>query len=74
MSPDLERLVGRAVMDPEFRDKLFADPEGVIKGSGLSLTSDEVDGVKKGIERMKQELTAEQIAQPFGAKVGGIWE
>lgn len=73
MSPDLERLVGRAVMDPAFREKLLADPEGAIKDSGLSLTPDEVDGVKKGVERIKQDATPEQLTQPFGDPIRTIW-
>jgi len=35
MSPEFERLVGRAVSDKAFRDELLADPEAAVKGQGL---------------------------------------
>lgn len=49
MSSDLERLVGRATIDADFRKKLLADPEGTIKSSGLSLSDDEISRVKTAI-------------------------
>lgn len=74
MSPDFERLVGRAILDQEFRDKLIADPDGTIRSSGLSLAPDEIDTVRKSIDRIKQDFTPDQIANPFGATAGGFWK
>ncbi|MFC1975957.1 Franean1_4349 family RiPP [Chloroflexota bacterium] len=63
MSPDLERLVGRAVMDKTFRDKLLADPEGAVKDSGLTLSKEEMADLKAGIEQIKTDITSEQLDQ-----------
>ena len=65
MSPDLERLVGRAVMDKAFRDKLLADPEGAVKDSGLTLSKEEMANLKTGIEQVKTDITTQQIDQDF---------
>jgi hypothetical protein len=46
MSPDLERLIGRAVIDQAFRDQLLHDPDAAIAGAGLKLTPEEIAKVK----------------------------
>jgi hypothetical protein len=71
MSPDLERLVGRAVMDKAFRDKLLADPEGTVKDSGLTLSKEEMADLKVGIERLKTDTTSQQLDQQI--VVRGSW-
>jgi len=74
MSPDYERLIGRAVTDKKFRDDLLADPEGSVKGSGLSLSADELKQLKESVDRIKADLTADQIDQRFGGvSAGGYW-
>jgi hypothetical protein len=67
MSPDLERLVGRAVMDKAFRDKLLADPEGAAKDAGLSPSKEEMAKLKAGIEQLKTDPTfdLDQTIQPL---------
>lgn len=65
MSPDLERLVGRAVVDKTFRDKLLADPEATVKDSGLALSAEELKNLKAGIERVKSNATTAQVDQVF---------
>ena len=72
MSPDLERLVGRAVTDKAFRDKLLADPEGTVKGSGLSISAEELAKLKAGVEQVKKDTTPDQLDQQF-ATVQGNW-
>lgn len=42
MSPDFERLVGRAILDPRFRKQLLDDPDGTVKGGGFSITQEEL--------------------------------
>jgi hypothetical protein len=68
MSPDLERLVGRAVMDKAFRDKLLADPEGAVKDSGLTLSKEEMADLKAGIEQIKTNTTSQQLDQEIVIK------
>ncbi len=64
MSQDLERLIGRAVTDKAFRDKLLADPDEAMKG--FNLTDDEKRQVKKAAEA----TTPDQLDQQFGTKGG----
>lgn len=33
---DLEAIIGRAIVDKEFRDRLFADPEAALAGYELN--------------------------------------
>ncbi len=65
MSPDLERLIGRAVTDKAFRDKLLADPEGTVKDSGLKLSEGEMADLKAGIEQIKTDISSQQLDQDF---------
>lgn len=62
MSPDLERLIGRAVTDKAFRDRLLADPEATIKDAGLKLSDEELARLKSAI----QKADAEQLDQQLG--------
>ena len=71
MSPDLERLIGRAVADKSFRDQLLNDPDGAIQAAGLSLSPDEVDQVKQGIGKFKASGDAQQLEQQLGSAL--IW-
>ncbi len=57
MSPDFERLVGRAILDRDFRDKLLSDPDGTVKSAGLNITSAELDQVRAAA---KERSTTEQ--------------
>ena len=44
---DLERLIGRAVLDPKFRERLFSDPEKAIREAGFDLSDEEMAGLKR---------------------------
>ncbi|NIV33904.1 MAG: hypothetical protein GWN58_32000 [Anaerolineae bacterium] len=44
---DIERLIGRAVLDPEFRERLFADPEKAIREAEFDLSDEEMAALKK---------------------------
>lgn len=41
-----EELIGRAVIDPEFRARLLADPEGTITAEGYDVPADLVAQIK----------------------------
>lgn len=58
---DLERLIGRAVLDPGFREKLFADPEKAIRDAGFDLTEEEMAGLKE-IDPQKARDAVESVA------------
>lgn len=47
MSPDFERLVGRAILDPDFRRQLLDDPDGTVKRAGFSITDAEMDQIRE---------------------------
>ena len=44
---ELERLIGRAVLDAQFRQELFADPEKATREAGFDLSEEEMAGLKK---------------------------
>jgi hypothetical protein len=46
-SKDLERLIGRAVLDQKFRERLFADPEKAIREAGFELSDEEMAALKR---------------------------
>jgi hypothetical protein len=50
MTPEFERLIGRAVMDKEFREQLLNDPEGAAKAAGFNLSDAELSQLKSGID------------------------
>ncbi len=67
MSPDLERLIGRAVTDKAFRDKLL-DPKQTDQAiKDFNLSSEEVKRVKEAAEA----TTPDQLEQQFDTR--GAW-
>ena len=74
MSPDFERLIGRAVADKEFRDALLADPEGTAKSGGFNLSNAELQQLKEGLERVQNAKSSADIDSMFevaGSQWGG---
>ena len=43
---EIHQLVGRAVVDAEFRKKLMADPENTVKEAGYDLTDEQLKALK----------------------------
>jgi hypothetical protein len=58
---DLERLIGRAVLDPKFRESLFADPEKAIREGGFDLSDEEMAALKT-IDSQKARDAVEGMA------------
>lgn len=70
MSPELERVVGKAVLDKEFRKKMMDDPDAALAEAGITLSPDELDKVKKAAkERGKARGHVDQVLD--AAKSGG---
>lgn len=44
---DVERLVGRAILDAEFRERLLADPEKTVREEGFNLNKKEMAALKE---------------------------
>jgi len=42
LTPELERLVGRAMLDKEFRDTLLANPAATAANAGFTLSPEEI--------------------------------
>jgi hypothetical protein len=70
MSADFERLIGQAVSDKAFRDKLLANPEEAATGAGYNLSADELQQLKDGIERVSERLSGAEIEGFFGTTAG----
>jgi hypothetical protein len=50
---DLRTVAGKAVADPEFRQKLIEDPEAAVKAAGIELSAEQMKALK---EMDKEEL------------------
>lgn len=59
MSPDFERLVGRAVLDPDFRRKLLDDPDGTVQAERFAITEAEMDQIRQAAK--DREATDQQL-------------
>jgi hypothetical protein len=71
MSPEFERLIGRAVMDKEFREQLISDPEGAAKAAGFNLSDAEVGELKSAIDRYNDQGSGSTL-DTFDA-TPGLW-
>lgn len=61
----LERMVGRALLDPKFRERLLADPEKVIREEGFVLSEEDVAALKK-IDRQQAQSAIEALDEVTG--------
>lgn len=59
VSANLERLMGRAILDEAFREQLFTDPEAAIGAAGLSLSELEMSRLRAAITRIKTDQSTE---------------
>ena len=62
---NLERMVGRAFLDPKFRERLIADPEKAIREEGFELTEEQMAALSK-IDRQKAQSAVEALDQVTG--------
>lgn len=72
MSPEFEQIVGRAVLDEDFRRKLIANPEKTVKETNLNLDAEEMKNLKESIEQLKNEVTIDQLEERMGQPTA-IW-
>jgi RNA polymerase-interacting CarD/CdnL/TRCF family regulator len=61
---DLERLIGRAVLNPKFRERLLADPEKTIRDKGFELTEEEMAQIKEIDPESARTLLEQMAAMP----------
>jgi hypothetical protein len=62
---NLERMVGRAFLDPKFRERLIADPEKAIQEEGFELTEEQMTALRK-IDRQQAQSAIEALDQVTG--------
>jgi hypothetical protein len=75
VSTDVERLMGRAILDEAFRNQLFTDPEAAIRMAGLTLSEAEMTRLKTTLDQIKQNQTVDQINRQFeGDSSLGGWK
>jgi hypothetical protein len=64
MTPELERLVGRAMLDKEFRDTLLANPAATATNAGFTLSPEEIanlntiNATPEGFEKISDGVNA----------------
>ena len=56
---DLRTVAGKAVADPEFREKLLDDPEAAVKEAGIDLTDEQMKALKEMDKEQLKEGSAE---------------
>ncbi|NTW00813.1 MAG: Franean1_4349 family RiPP [Oscillochloris sp.] len=71
MSPELERLIGKAVVDVDFRKKLLDNPDEAVKEAGIVLTDDELEKVRKVAQERAQDVAGTN--KVLDAAKGGQW-
>ena len=65
VSTDVNRLMGRAILDETFRHKLFADPKAAIREAGLTLYDAEIAHLEATLHKLKTNQTTEQLNHQF---------
>jgi hypothetical protein len=65
VSTDVERLMGRAILDEAFRTQLFINPEAAVREAGLTLSEVEMVHLKDHLDQIKKKQTAEQFNASF---------
>ncbi len=70
---NVERLMGRAILDETFRTQLFINPEIAIQEAGLNLSKEEISQLKETINSMTTSLSPEHLNHQFEGVVMGFW-
>jgi hypothetical protein len=67
MSPELQRLLGRTMIDPTFRAELLRDPAGVLRAAQLGLSDDDLARLALQLEQRGGDLRLESDARELNA-------
>lgn len=67
----MEQLIGKALVDEKFREEFFRDTEGMIRGAGLDITTEELATIKK-LNPVKAKQFAQVFAKEFGERKQGM--
>jgi len=64
---EMHELIGRAVVDAEFRKKLMANPENTVKEAGYDLTDEQLKALKsmneKGLALVLDEILPKSLGR-----------
>lgn len=63
---EMYELVGRAVVDAEFRKKLMADPAQAAKEAGYTLTTEQLAALKTAEGKGLAAVLEERLPKSFG--------
>ncbi|MBM3133917.1 MAG: hypothetical protein FJZ89_01230 [Chloroflexi bacterium] len=63
---EMYELIGRAVMDAEFRKKLMADPEQAAKEAGFTLTAEQLAALKSAEGKGLAAVLEERLPKTLG--------
>ena len=56
---EIERLIGKAIIEPDFLRELLQDPEGAARKAGFNLSPDEVEAIKNVSREQAMKFAAE---------------
>lgn len=74
MSPELERVIGKAVVDQAFREALLDNPKKAVDDAGISLSKDDEKTLKDGIKELNKKVKKkDELDTIFAAARGGWW-
>ena len=66
---ELHELIGKAVVDEDFRRRMMADPEGAAKEAGIELTPEQAEALKTVDGQGLAEVLEERLPKSLGIKV-----
>jgi hypothetical protein len=73
---EMERLVGMAIFDEQFRDYILRDPEGAAKSVRITLTPSQADAIRdmdhESIDALAM-LTAKEASRTPSGSPEGFW-
>ncbi|MCC7354350.1 MAG: hypothetical protein IT330_11390 [Anaerolineae bacterium] len=69
---DLEKLVGKALLDAAFRNWLFTDPVAAAASIGVALTPEQANAIK-GLGPQVGNNIADYVNKPVGQLVLNLW-
>ncbi len=68
VSTNVERVMGRAILDQAFRHQLFADPEAATCQAGLNLSATEMTHLKTSLSQIN--TTSDRLDPQFQGPLG----
>ena len=56
---EIERLIGKAIIEPDFLRELLQDPEAAAENAGVLLTTEEVEAIRQVSREQAMKFAAE---------------